>query len=69
MREKMDLLREKSELSASDQAMIVELQFRVSSLTDEAGLLQRDKQGLVDTLKVRARAPFIILNTHPDMQT
>jgi seryl-tRNA synthetase len=53
VREKMDLIREKSELSAADQDMIIELQFRVSSLTEETGLLQRDKKALTDALKVR----------------
>ncbi len=56
----MDLIREQSELSASDQDMIVELQFRVSSLTDETGLLQREKKGLTDTLKARARIRLTI---------
>jgi hypothetical protein len=52
VREKMDLIREKSELSAADQEMIIELQFKVSSLTEETGLLQRDKKALTDALKV-----------------
>lgn len=48
----MDLIREKSELSAADQDMIVELQFKVKSLADENSMHVHEKKALTETLSV-----------------
>lgn len=49
----MALVKEKNELSAADQAMIMELQFKVKNLESENYKLTNEKKTLAETLKVR----------------
>ena len=48
----MALVKEKNELSAADQAMIMELQFKVKNLESENYKLTNEKKTLTETLKV-----------------